>query len=82
MDTFNFNRLDVNSADSAQLNLDALYRIAPSVFTEAADPKTGKVSHKVDFEALRRLLGDNVMDEDGESYQFTWVGKNAAKAEG
>ena len=81
MDTFNFNRLDVNSADSAQLNLDALYRIAPSVFTEAADPKTGKVSHKVDFEALRRLLGDNVMDEDGESYQFTWVGKNAAKAE-
>ena len=81
MDTFNFNRLDMNSADGAQLNLDALYRIAPSVFTEAADPKTGKVSRKVDFEALRRLLGDNVMDEGGESYQFTWVGKNAAKAE-
>ena len=81
MDTFNFNRLDMNSADGAQLNLDALYRIAPSVFTEAADPKTGKVSRKVDFEALRRLLGDNVMDEGGESYQFTWVGKIAAKAE-
>lgn len=81
MDTFNFNRLNMNSADSVQLNMDALYRIAPSVFTEAADPKTGKVSRKVDFEELRRLLGDNVMEEGGESYQFTWVGKNAAKAE-
>ena len=75
------NRLDMRSADSAQLNIDALYRIAPSVFTEATDPKTGKVARKVDFEALRRILGDSVMDEGGESYQFTWVGKNAAKAE-
>ena len=75
------NRLDMRSADSAQLNMDALYRIAPSVFTEAANPKTGKAVRKVDFEALRRLLGDNVMNEGGECYRFTWVGKNAAKAE-
>lgn len=81
MHTFNFNRLDMTSPGGAQLNLDALYRIAPSVFTEATDPKTGKAAHKVDFEALRRLLGDNVMDEGGESYRFTWVGKSAAKAE-
>ena len=30
---------------------------------------------------LRRLLGDYVTDGDGEMYQFTWVGKNAARAE-
>ena len=81
MHTFNFNRLDTTSPDGAQLNLDALYRMAPSVFTEATDPQTGKAARRVDFEALRRLLGDNVMDEGGESYRFTWVGKNAAKAE-
>lgn len=34
-------RLEMQSADGAQLNLDALYQIAPSCFTEAADPKTG-----------------------------------------
>lgn len=34
-------RLDLNTPDGAQLNLDALYQIAPSCFTEAADPKTG-----------------------------------------
>lgn len=31
--------LDLNTPDGAQLNLDALYRIAPSVFTEGRDPK-------------------------------------------
>lgn len=30
--------LDLSSVDGSQLNLDALYQIAPSVFTEACDP--------------------------------------------
>lgn len=81
MDKVILNHLNLNSVDGAQLNMDALYRIAPSVFTEALDPKTGKTARKVDFEALRQLLGDNAVDGDGECYQFTWVGKNAAKAE-
>ena len=34
-------RLEMQSADGAQLNLDALYQIAPSCFTEAVDSKTG-----------------------------------------
>ncbi len=73
--------LNLNSADGAQINMDALYRIAPSVFTEARDPKTGKTARMVDFDALRRLLGDDAADGDGECYRFTWVGKNAARAE-
>lgn len=81
MDKVKLDHLNLSSADGVQLNMEALYRIAPSVFTEARDPKTGEVSRKVNFEALRQLLGDNVVDGDGESYQFTWVGKNAAKAE-
>ena len=73
--------LDLNSASGTQLNLEALYQLAPSVFTEARDPKTGETTRKVNFDALRALLGDEVMEEGGESYQFTWVGKQAAKAE-
>ncbi len=70
------------SADGAQLNLDALYHIMPAAFTEAADPKTGRVRRVVDFDALRELLGDcAVTGDDGEMYQFTWPGKRAAKAE-
>lgn len=67
--------LDLNSADGTQLNLDALYQIAPSAFTEVRDDKTGEISRKVNFEVLRRLLGDHATDGDGEMYQFTWVGK-------
>ena len=73
--------LDLSSADGAQLNMDALYQIMPSAFTEVRDEKTGEVTRKVNFEVLRQLLGDNATDGDGEMYQFTWVGKNAARAE-
>ena len=38
--------MEMQSADGVQLNLDALYQIAPSVFTEACDPKTCKVGRK------------------------------------
>ena len=31
------NRMELQSADGVQLNLDALYQIAPSCFTEVAD---------------------------------------------
>ena len=81
MSSDKINHLDLNSASGTQLNLEALYQLAPSVFTEARDSKTGETARKIDFDALRALLGDEVMEEGGESYQFTWVGKRAAKAE-
>ena len=81
----NFKRLDTLSIDNTKLNLEALYRIAPSVFTEAIDPKTGKTSRKVDFEALRQLLGDMAVDGEGERYRpcapcrrIPWTGKTPA----
>lgn len=74
-------RLDLQSADGAQLNLDALYQIAPSCFTEAADPKTGKIKRMVNFDILRQLLGDDAVEDAPEAYEFNWVGKQAARAE-
>ena len=74
-------RLDLQSADGAQLNLDALYKIAPSCFTEVSDPKTGEIKHVVNFTTLRQLLGDNTVEDTPEAYEFNWVGKQAARAE-
>lgn len=74
-------RLDLNTPDGAQLNMDALYQIAPSVFTESRDEKTGELKRVVNFDALRQLLGDNAVDESSETYEFRWVGKDAARAE-
>ena len=74
-------RLDLNTPDGAQLNMEALYKIAPSVFTESRDEKTGVLKRVVNFDALRQLLGDNAVDESRETYEFRWVGKDAAKSE-
>ncbi len=74
-------KLDLQSADGAQLNLDALYQIAPSCFTEATDPKTGKIKRVVNFDVLRQLLGDDTVEDATEAYEFNWVGKQEARAE-
>ena len=75
------NRMELQSADGAQLNLDALYQIAPSCFTEVAEPDTGGVKRVVNFDVLRQLLGDNAVEDAPEAYEFNWVGKQAARAE-
>ena len=75
------NRMELQSADGAQLNLDALYQIAPSCFTEVAAPDTGGVKRVVNFDVLRQLLGDNAVEDAPEAYEFNWVGKQAARAE-
>ena len=74
-------RLDPQSTDGAQLNLDALYQIAPSCFTEATDPKSGKIKRVVNFDVLRQLLGDDAVEDATEAYEFNWVGKQEARAE-
>lgn len=74
-------RMPLTSASGSKLNLDALYKICPSCFTEVRDEKTGKVSHKINFTTLRELLGDNAYEGADEEYGFTWVGKNAARRE-
>lgn len=74
-------KLYMQSVDGANINLEALYRIAPSCFTEVKDTETGELRHVVDFKILRQLLGDNAVEEAPEMYQFTWPGKQEARQE-
>lgn len=74
-------KLELSSVDGTQLNLEALYQIAPSCFTEVKDDKTGELRHVVNFKILRQLLGDNAVEDADEMYQFTWPGKQDARRE-
>ena len=74
-------KLERQSLDGSKLNLDALFAIAPSCFTEVQDPKTGEMKHVVNFDTLRTLLGDDAVETHREMYQFTWPGKQAARLE-
>ena len=69
--------IDKQTPDGAALNLNALYQIAPSCFTEAMG-EDGELRRVVDFEKLRLLLGDSAVEGAPEVYDFTWVGKRAA----
>lgn len=75
------NKIEMSSVDGTRLNLEALYQIAPSCFTEVKDEKTGELRHVVNFKTLRQLLGDNAVEDADEMYQFTWPGKQEARRE-
>jgi len=69
------------TTDGTVRNLDALYQLFPSCFTEAQDAVTGKMRRVVDWGKLRELLGEYVESDEPEKYDFTWVGKRAAQRE-
>ena len=73
--------MKLTSASDSEINLEALYQICPSCFTEVKDEKTGELAHKINFSTLRELLGDNAFEGADEEYGFNWVGKNAARRE-
>ncbi|OCH03057.1 hypothetical protein A6E11_03785 [Aliivibrio fischeri] len=56
------------SADITEGNIQQLKQLFPDVFSEG----------KIDFEALKAVLGEAVDDSD-ERYNFTWNGKNQAR---
>ena len=74
-------KMKLTSASGSEINLEALYQICPSCFTEVKDEKTEELAHKINFSTLRELLGDNAFEGADEEYGFNWVGKNAARRE-
>lgn len=70
----------MQTPDGGKLNLDALYAICPSCFTESMD-EDGTLHHVVDWNKLRALLGNDAVEDALEAYDFTWVGKRAAQRE-
>ncbi|HCG2922650.1 TPA: site-specific DNA-methyltransferase [Klebsiella pneumoniae] len=56
------------SLDITQQNIEQLKALFPDVFSEG----------KIDFEALKSVLGEAI-DDSAERYNFTWNGKNKAR---
>lgn len=73
--------LEKETTDGTVRNLDALYQLFPSCFTEAKDAISGDIRRVVDWSKLRSLLGEYVENDEPEKYDFTWVGKRAAQRE-
>ena len=72
-------KLEKETTDGTVRNLDALYHLFPSCFTETPDA-LGEVHRAVDWGKLRELLGEYVEDGEPEKYEFPWAGKRAAQS--
>ena len=72
-------KLKMETPDLTQSNIEKLAALFPTCVTEARG-KNGKLKKAVDFELLRQMLSDVVLEGD-EAYEFTWVGKKAAIVE-
>jgi adenine-specific DNA-methyltransferase len=71
--------------DITQRNIEKIGALFPSVITEAIDEEKSAAETRVykkavNFEALKQLLTDEVIEGD-EAYEFTWVGKKASIVE-
>lgn len=68
MEKITGNSPEARSLDITQQNIEQLKQLFPDVFSE----------DKIDFEALKAVLGEEV-DDSEERYNFTWNGKTKAR---
>lgn len=69
----------MESVDMTEKNIEKIESLFPNCITEALD-ENGKLKKAINFEVLKQLLSDEIVDGD-EAYEFTWVGKKAAIVE-
>lgn len=72
-------KMRMESVDMTTQNIEKIGGLFPNCITETID-ENGKPKKAVNFELLRQMLSEDVLEGD-EAYEFTWVGKKAAIVE-
>lgn len=72
-------KMRMESEDIQQDNVAKIAALFPNCVTEARD-EDGHLKKAINFELLKQMLSDSVIDGD-EAYEFTWVGKKASIVE-
>ena len=65
MENNEVNKLDMKSTDIVSNNIEKIEKLFPNVVKEG----------KIDFNSLKQELTNDLIDENKEKYQLTWVGK-------
>lgn len=72
-------KMKMESVNMTAQNVEKIGVLFPNCITETVD-ENGKPKKAINFEMLRQMLSEDVIDGD-EAYEFTWVGKKAAIVE-
>ena len=70
-------KLNMHTKDFASVYSDRLAQLFPECVTEAVD-KNGFVKKAIDFDKIKLLLEDDVIEGTTERFQFTWPDKKKA----
>ena len=69
-------KMRMESVDITEKNIEKIELLFPNCITETRD-KDGRLKKAINFEILKQLLSNEIIDGD-EAYEFTWVGKKDA----
>lgn len=72
-------KMRMESVDMTAQNIERIGALFPNCITETMG-EDGKMKKAINFDLLRQMLSDDVLEGD-EAYEFTWVGKKAAIVE-
>lgn len=72
-------KMRMESVDMTARNIEKIGALFPNCITETKD-ETGKPKKAINFDLLRQMPSDDVIEGD-EAYEFTWVGKKVAIVE-
>ena len=78
-------KMKMESINMTEQNIERIGALFPNCITEMLDEEKSTSENKVykkvvNFELLKQMLSDEVIDGD-EAYEFTWVGKKASIVE-
>ena len=71
------NKLDMQTTNFTDENIEKLAALFPNCVTEATDAKGG-LRKAIDFDLLKQELSENIVDGPRERYQINWPGKKEA----
>ena len=72
MDNVDARKLDLESKNMVNENIERIRELFPNVVVESDD------GISIDFNLLKLELSKDIVDEEKEKYQLTWVGKKEA----
>ena len=70
-------KLDMKTANYADLNVTKIAQIFPNCITTTID-ETGNMKQAIDFDLLKQELSNNIVDGIKERYRLEWPGKKEA----
>lgn len=73
-------KMKFETEELSQKNIEKIGKLFPNCITEVKN-ENGELKKAINFETLKQMLSNDVVEDGEEHYEFTWVGKKKAMVE-